>query len=640
MNTHVEKAKEAGNKKSNPWITAAAAVAVFFALNILASNLFTSSRLDLTSDRLYTLSDGSKNILAELSEPIQLRYYYSAKLVNDIPSLQSYGNRVRDLLEEFASNSNGKVRLDIIDPAPFSEAEDEAVGYGIRQLPISATGEVAYLGIVGTNSTDDLSVLPYLAQDQEDALEYEVTKLIYNLANPTKRTIGVISPLPLFGLPPSPVTQSRPANPWTMIQVLQESFEMEDLGTDLESIGADIDTVLVVHPKELPRKTVYAIDQFVLGGGKAMVFVDPLAEADNVQPDPENPMVMPETSSDLPNLLKQWGVEMVKEKIVGDPDAAIRVQYQGSRGGQTIEYLPWLSFTRDNLNREDFITNQLNQVNLGSAGFLVPVEGASTSLEPLLFSGPGSGEIERDTVFFARDPGAMLNNFEADGKSRWVAVRINGPVSTAFPDGRPRDIDEKRAAGKSDHLTASTSTINVVVFADVDILADRFWVRVENFLGVSVPSPFADNADLIFNALDNLGGNDDLIGLRSRGRYARPFEVVNDIQKRAEAKFRDQERELTASLQQTEQKIAELQSQRSDTSNVLLSPEQRAEIDNFRAQQLDTRKKLRAVQHNLQREIERLGTVIKFLNIGLVPLLILLAAIVISFSRAKNVRSA
>lgn len=623
-------------KPSNVGIAAIAAIVLYLAVNVLASNLLTSMRMDLTADRLYTLSEGTRNILEDLEEPLRLKLYYSAEQFTDIPSLQAHGRRVRDLLEEYASKAGDNIELEVIDPAPFSEAEDEAVGYGIRQLGISATGDVGYLGLVGTNSTDDTSVLPYLAPDQADSLEYEVTKLVYNLANPSKRVIGVVTDLPLFGLPPSPVTQRRPAEPWMMIEMLKESFELKDLGTDLTTVPEDVDTLMIVHPKDLPRETVYAIDQFVLAGGHAMVFVDPLAEIDQARPDPENPMVMPDTSSDLPELLTAWGVELVPDEVAGDPDAAIRVQYEGSRGPQTIEYLPWLSLKGDNLSQDDFVTNQLDQVNLGSAGILEVLEDTSVTVEPLLTTGPNGGPLPRDTVFFARDPGAMLENFEPGDAPLTLAVRIRGDVATAFPDGRPLDVDEKRAPKDAGHLSASEAPVNVMVFADVDMLADRFWVQVENFLGARVPSPFADNADLVFNALDNLGGNDDLISLRSRGRFQRPFEVVDRIRREAEAKFREREQQLTARLEETERKIAELQSQRSDAGNMLLSPEQRAEIDRFREEQIATRKELRAVQHDLERNIERLGTLVKFVNIGLVPVLVLVAAMVIGLTRGRR----
>lgn len=624
------------NKRLSHWSTALAAVALFLALNLTVGNLFTASRVDLTADRLYTLSDGTRNILVGLDEPIKLRYYYSAKLFADIPALQSHGKHVRDLLEEYVSKANGMLQLEVIDPAPFSEAEDEAVGYGIQQLAVSATGDFGYLGLVGSNSTDDQAVLPYLAADQADALEYEVTKLIFNLANPAKRTIGVITALPMFGLPPSPVTQRRPAEPWMMVQMLEESFDLRDLGADLTGVPDDIDTLLVVHPKALSRKTLYAIDQFVLAGGRAMVFVDPLAEVDNARPDPENPLALPNTASDMPELLAAWGIELVPEEVAGDADNAIRVQYQQSRGVSTIEYLPWLSLGPENLSSADFVTNQLTKVNLGSAGILRELPDATTTLEPLAVTGPNSAGLPRDMVMFARDPGAMLDNFEPDGTRKLLAVRVTGPVESAFPEGQPRDIDEQRAPANSAHLANSEGPINVMVFSDVDMLADRFWVQVENFLGSRVPSPFADNADLIFNALDNLGGNDDLISLRSRGQSSRPFEVVNAIRRAAEARFREQEQLLTARLAETESKIAELQSQRNDAGNMLLSPEQREEIDRFREEQVKTRKELRAVQHNLQRDIERLGTQVKFINIALVPVLVLIVAALVGLARSRR----
>ncbi|MSR14025.1 MAG: ABC transporter [Gammaproteobacteria bacterium] len=611
------------------------ALALFIGCNIVANETLTSQRLDLTSNQLYTLSDGSRSIVKMLDESVTIRLYFSAKQFADIPQYLTYGKRVRDLLEEYAANSDGKLNLSVIEPESFSEAEDQAVGYGIQQLPLSASGDMGYLGLVGTNTTDQELAIPYLNPEREDALEYEITKLIYNLANPRKRVIGLVTDLPVLGGAPDPQT-GQPGQAWASFEMLKEFFEIKALARDLVKIEDGIDTLLIVHPKDLPRKTLYAIDQFVLGGGKAMIFIDPLAEEDRPTQDQNNPMAMPKVDSNLPELLAKWGVTMAADQVAGDLDSAVRVSANSARGPQEINYLPWLQLFSDRLNRDDFVTNQLKNINVGSAGVLEHGKDAKITFTPLLTTGPHSGLIGRDSIFFVRDPAGLLSNFKADKANLVLAARLFGAVDTAFPEGQPLDEEEKSAPGNPNHLNASKAPINVIIVADTDILADRFWVRVQRFLGMQVPNPFANNADFLINAVDNLGGNDDLISLRSRGEYSRPFEVVNQIQREAEAQFRDREQALQAKLKETESKLQALQTKPEGGGEALLSAEQRKEIELFRGEQLKTRKELRSVQHDLQKNIERLGTLLKFLNIGAIPLLLSVFAIGASLYRARR----
>ncbi len=605
------------------------AAGLFIAINMVVNQTLTSQRLDLTENRLFSLSPGTENILKRLEEPIQLKFYFSSKLLSGAPVFLNYGTRIRDMLEEYVAKSGGKLELAMIDPEPFSEAEDQAVGYGIKQLPVNAAGDMAYLGLVGVNTTDEELAIPLFQPNKEDALEYELTKLIYTLAHPKKRVIGVISSLPVFGSP-----ADAPAAPWTLITLLREAFEVRDLGETPTEIAKDIDTLMVIHPKNLSEQTRYAIDQFVLRGGKAMVFVDPYAEEDRASPDPQNPLALPETGSDLPDLFEKWGIKLMENKVAADLDNAIRVAYAGKRGPQEIEYIPWLRLGPTNLNRQDFVTNALNTLNLGTAGILEKAEGAATEFTPLISTGKRSMPYERDAVIFVRDPAGLLENFKPGEKELVLAARIRGPVKTAFPNGRPKKKDDDPS--DPNFVAESTGPINLVVVADTDILANRFWVQFQNFLGMNIPSAIADNADFVINALDNLGGNDDLISLRSRGRYARPFDRVEEISREAEAQFRDKERALQAKLEETEKKLQELQQQKQGASSVLLSAEQKQEIERFREEQLKTRKELRAVQHDLKKNIERLGTELRFINIGLVPLLIGIAAIGLPLYRTRR----
>ncbi len=608
------------------------ALVSFIALNIFVNNTFTSWRLDVTKNDLFTLSDGTINILGKLDEPITLRFYYSEKQLSGIPELKSYGTRVRDILEEYVAHSDGKLQLKIVEPEPFSEAEDQAVSYGLRRLPVSDTGELAYFGLVGANTTDDELNIPFFSPREEISLEYDLTKMIYRLANPTRRLIGVISSMN--------VMEENSQPPWTIVSQMQEAFELRDLGTSFTEIDGEIDTLLIIHPKDLSPKTLYALDQFMLRGGKALVFVDPLSEIDPTMPDPEQPMVIPKHFSDLPLLFESWGVRLQDAKIAGDPSVSIRATYNSPRGPQSAEYIAWMKLTPANLNQDDFVTNQIKTLNLASSGILEPVEGATTRFTPLIYTSEESMPYERDAIIFVRDPSALLEQFEPGGKRLVLGARVNGMLKTAFPLGRPLDENETAKDGEDKNFLAeSTTPASLVIVADTDLLADRFWVQMQSYMGVQVPTAIADNGNFVVNALDNLGGNDDMISLRSREEYSRPFERVNEIRRDAENRFRDRERELQTRLQQTESRIAQLQQQKQKNNALLLSDQQKQEIDSFRSEQLRIRKELRAVQHDLQKNIEQLGTQLKFINIGLIPILIALFAIIMGMRKATRRKS-
>ncbi len=622
--------------KSQTLGSIAIALVLFLGVNIIGNETLTASRLDVTANRLYTLSEGTRNVLAQLDEPVKLRLYFSARQFETVPQYLNYGKRVRDLLEEYVAESGGKLELEVIEPEPFSEAEDQAVGYGIEQLPMNATGDMGYLGLVGTNAMDDEVPIPFLNPDREDALEYEISKLVYTLANPQKRVIGLISDLAVNGGPPQgPDAPPTPA--WASISQLKELFEVRELERATTKIDPAIDTLLVIHPKDLPAKTLYAIDQFVIRGGKAMVFVDPLAEEDRPERDPSNPMVMPKVDSSFEPLFKAWGIAVATDKVVADPKDAVRVSFDGPRGPQEVEYLPWLQLHGDRLDRDDFITSKLQGINVGTAGSIASLKEATTRLTPLLQSGPNAGLIERDSIFFVRDPNGLRESFKPGNAALTIAARVTGAARTAYPDGPPLDEEEKRGPGDPQQVKESKDGIHVIVVADTDVLADRFWVRIERFLGMQVPNPFANNGDFLVNAIDNLGGNDDLISLRSRGEYARPFERVEDIKREAEAQFRDREQALRAKLGETENKLRELQQGKGGEGEAaILSAEQRKELELFRNEQIKTRKELRAVQHELGKNIEALGERLKLVNIGLIPLLLAVVAVVVGALRQRR----
>ena len=606
------------------------AICLFIATIVLANTVLTTWRIDLTQNKLFTLSKGTINILNNLEEPVQLDFYFSQKAINDFPLLANYGIRVRDMLEELTTHAHGKLILNIIEPETFSEAEDQAVASGLRTVSVSANSDRVYFGLVGTNSTDDEKVIPFFQTNRESALEYDLTKLIYNLAYPDKRIVGVYSQLPIIG---KKGDQTAPT--WTIVNALKEFFEIIDLNQNIDALNQKIDVLMLVHPKKLNTETLYAIDQYLLKGGKAIIFLDPLAEQDKTQPDAASPNVMPILYSYLDEILEKWGLKISKEKIVADINAAMRVQASGPRGPQEIDYLPWLRLTNKNFNPDDFSTSELNILHMGTVGAIENINENEIKVEitPLIQTSKQSTKLERDLILFQRDPTVILNNFKSDEKNHLIAARIRGKVQTAFPDGLPVDKNNEELM---DDDFINEGNINVILVSDTDILADHFWIRKQDMLGVSVPQPIANNGDFVINSIENLSGSTDLINLRGRGKYSRPFERVEAIRKEAEAEFREREKELQVALQETENEIRKLQQEQGNEKSYLLNNKLTAEIEKLRNERLATRKELRSVQHDLRKNIEKLGSQLRFINIGLIPLLITLLALIIGIYRANR----
>ncbi len=601
---------------------------LFVATIILVNTTLTTWRLDLTENKLFTLSQGTINILRNLEEPIHLDFYFSRREISDFPGLANYGIRVRDMLEEYVAYADGKLILNIIEPEAFSEAEDQAVASGLRTITASAAGERIYFGLVGVNSTDDEKTIPFFQSNREAALEYDLTKIIYNLAYPDRRVVGVVSQLPLF--------KSRAGEDgWTIINAIREFFDVRDLGDEAERLDQSIDVLMLVHPKKLSTPALYRIDQYLLRGGKAIIFLDPLAEQDRSRPDPASPNTLPQLDSYLADMLSVWGLEMSREKIVGDLKAAMRVQTNSPRGQQEINYLPWLRLGKDNFNADDFSTSELNVIHLGTAGSLEMKEDKGLDFKPLIRTSRQSTKLERDLILFQRDPAVVLNNFKSENKRMTLAARVTGKAKTYFPDGRP-GADDGDGGETPDADFISEGDLNIILVTDTDILADHFWVRSQNLFGVSVPRQIANNGDFVINSLDNLSGNTDLISLRSRGRYARPFVKIEAITREAEMRFRQREKELRASLEETEKNIRRLQQEQGDETSYLLDNKLTAEIEKLRSKRLATRKELRSVQHELRKNIERLGAQLRFINIGLIPLLITVLALVLGIYRIRK----
>jgi len=600
---------------------ALAVLAVLFVAVILVSNtLFRGARLDLTQNHLYTLSQGTKNILSTIEEPVNLTLYFSDKAAAesaspDAAALRNYAPRVREMLAEMAARAGGRLRVTTIDPLPFSEDEDRATTLGLQALPWGQGGANLFLGIVGTNSTNGKSVMPIADPRKETFLEYDVAKMIHELSMAKKPAVGLISGLQMGAGFDAQTRQMR--QPWAIQSQLEQLFEVRTLTpAAVKTIDKDIGVLVVVQPKNLPDEAQYAIDQFVLRGGHLLVFVDPLAEADDSGADPNNPQaaMLADRSSDLPKLFKTWGVEFDPKKIVLDREHALQIT---TPQGQPIRHAAILGFTQRDLNPTDITTAQLQSINVSTAGYFQLVKDSKNKLTPLIQTSADAMTVPSDRVKFLSDPSQLLVDYKPDGTQPFVvAARLEGKFATAFP--------ERKDAG---HLTESQADGEIILVADTDILSNRLWVQVQPFFGQQVMNAFANNGDFTVNAVDNLGGSSDLISIRGRATSQRPFTTVDDMRRAAEESFRGKERELQQRLSDTEHKLTELQSGKSKENEMILSPEQKAELQKFQDQKVAIRKELRAVRRSLDDRIEALGTRLKLLNIGLMPLLITLFAL-------------
>lgn len=611
-NKNVEKRS---SKVSFPLAVTAIAFA-FLALVGLNNLLFNKARLDLTEGQIYSISDGSYQVLAQIDEPINLYFFFSNKTTEGLTSLRNYASRVQSLLEEYERFADGKINLQIIDPEPFSEAEDKAAEMGLTAAPLSALGDNVYLGLAGTNALDDKEIIAFFDPSQEQLLEYEISKLIHRLSNSSPNKVAMLSSLAIAGgTNPNPMAmqmgQPQQTPEWATYAQLQQLYEVEALQPEAESIPEDSNILLLVHPQNLTEGQLFAIEQFVLKGGKLLVFVDPNAESDNSGA----MMGMPGgSSSNLEKLFAAWGVYYDPQQVVLDAAKGLEIRLPNGLPGRHIGYL---GLDRNDIDSEDVVTTSLASINGASFGALAPAEDATTEFSALISSSEFAALVDvNEYKMSGQNPELLTRNFSPTNINYALAARISGPVKSAFSEV-PEGQDASSFVEQSDN-------VQVIVVADTDVLTDAFWVQTANFFGQTILQPFANNGDFLINAIDNLSGSSALLSVRGRGKYQRPFEVVEALTVEAEARFREQEQRLQQELEQTEAQLAQLQSAQSDNGALVLTPEQEAAIEEFMAQKLTIRKELREVRHQLDKDIESLGSWLKVLNIAVFPLLLTL----------------
>ena len=583
----------------------------FLLFNAFSGLVFTHARLDLTEQKLYTISEGTKTILEGLDKPIELDFFYSDEATKGLVALRNYARRVEELLRAYERESGGKLKLHVVDPEPFSEEEDRAAELGLQAVPLNQGGDKVYFGLAATNAEGRTQSIPFFALDQEEFLEYELSRLVQSLASPQMPVVGVLSDLPITGGFDMRTQQATP--PWTVLEQIRQLFHIESLERNVDMIPANVSVLMLVHPKALPEPTLYAIDQFVMRGGKLLVFLDPYSEAD-----PGMGFMPGEPGdgkgSNLTPLLKAWGVHMAPDRVVLDAANAMSVGVGEER--RPVRHPGWLSLPQQTMDTDDVTTASLESLTMATAGFLEPLENATTRFTPLVQSSTYAMPIEAQRFATLENPEVLLRDLEPTGERYTLVARIQGPARSAYPDG---------IEGRKDGLKDSAS-INVIAVADTDLLADRMWVQVQDFFGQRMPQPWADNGTFVVNALDNLSGTDALISVRSRGRFARPFVVVEELQRQAENRFREKEEALQQRLAATEAQLAELQGPNADGA-IELTAEQQAALQRYMQEKLRIRKELREVRYQLNADIDALGRLLKFFNIALVPLVLTLVVL-------------
>ncbi len=601
------------------------------AIITIVSNL--RLRTDLTDEKLYTLSDGSRQLLGKVDHDVTLKYYFSASSSETPMGLKNYADKIRDLLKEYEIAGQGRVILEAYDPKPDSDEEEWARRHGIQPQQTNPFGLPTYFGLVAVCG-DAEEAIPGFSPSTEATLEYDITRLITRVVWPEKPILGIMSSLPVLGSPQNPMAQRdrRQADPgWTVLSELRYDYTVREVPEEVESIDSGIQTLIVIHPKNFSEKTQFAIDQFVLRGGRLMVFVDPLCIADFEANPQANPMMqqMPQADapgpSSLETLFAAWGVRFDTAKIVADRSLATPL----NAGNGKVEKNPaFLSLDADNLAADDLLTARLTQVMMPFAGALTDETSDDITFKPLITtSKDDNGVIDAMAMQYGMAPNREM---KPDGVQRVLAARLRGEFKTAFPGG----MVGSDTNAVPDALESGKST--VIVFGDVDMLHDRFCVQIVNSLFGASARPINDNLTLFANTVEQLSGKEELIGVRSRGKSNRPFKKVDELEVKAARQWQAEEERLETALQEAQQRLSALENQKTGSDRLILSKEQQDELEQFRTKQAETRRELKNVRKSLNRDIERLGIKLKIINVGLIPLIVVCFGIVHGIRRRRR----
>jgi len=611
------------------------------AVNLMAH--FFPLRYDLTEERLYTISEGSRKILAGLTDPVRINFYYSRNNSELPPNFKIYAQRVQELLEEYVALSKGMVVLKILDPKPDTDEEEWAQKYGIKPITLPS-GNTVYFGAV-ISMLDQEMLLPYFDQRRENFLEYDISQAIQKVGSTSTSKVGLLSVLNLQG-GRSMIPGQPPAQKWVFLNELEKSVTVENLALTIEEIPDDINLLIVLHPRSFNPRLRYAVDQYVLRGGRLVVLLDPNARIDMTSPANQFGQ-QPQLSSDLPELLKQWGVDYDVAKVVGDRLHATQV----NTGQGVMSFPMWMTFRSDSLDQKHPITAQLENLLFVEAGSLKKATDSKTEFTPLLSLSAKSGLIDTFQLRFAA-PDQLSRDMKVDGEAKAVMAITTGIFSSAFPNGQPakeKKNPEASAAGeesgeetplKHPHLLEATELNSILLFSDVDFLSDQFSVQKLNFLGQTIIQPRNDNLNLMLNSAEHLSGNEALMSIRSRGRFSRPFTRLLAMQRQAQLRHQTEEKLLLSQLEEVQQRLNSLLESAGEQgqSEVILPPEVQVEIEKFREEERQARRKLREVRKILRQDIERLGQGLLLLNMLLVPLIVGIIGLIVYRLRTRRRR--
>jgi len=613
---------------------------LYVAANLLLSDNLPEARLDVTEDRLFTLSPGTHATLDKIDEPIELYLFYSDRLGREVPFYATYVRRVRELVNEIVSAANGKVVFYEYDPQPFSKAEDRAVVMGVQGIPlVQGSDDLAYFGLAGINTVDEVDVLPFFQPDRENLLEYDLVELIHGLTVPEPTVIGVISALPIFGDMAARL-QGQASPQWAIAKPLTTGFTLVNLPQSFDRLPPHINVLMVVHPRELGQRELYEIEQFLFRGGRALMFLDPKSEAPSAMTT-VGPKEASSSSTGLGRLLEHWKISVSTEQLLGDRELAWRINAGTPQRVVLADYVVWLGVTSQYMAAADPVTAHLPRINIASAGFIERAPDSPLIMEPLLFSSEQSAPVPVELVAgLSPDIVKLSEDFSPDSERYVLAARLAGQVSTAFPQGAPAPT-VPTTAPEPVQRKRSQGPIKLILVADSDLLQDHMWLETQAFFGREVTRPIAENANFVINALENLSGSDELITLRSRGVSRRPFERVRELRQRAESALREKEQALKGKLKATQDKISSLEGARpgpaasagETETEVSLSARDRSDIERLRREMLSIRADLRAVQRDLIKDVQQLETRLELLNIAAMPILIGVLACVLGFIR-------
>lgn len=584
-------------------------ILIFFSINVITNNILSSARVDFTENKLYSLSNGTISLLKDLKEPIHIRLFVSSNLVKDVPQLSTYANRVETILQTYSNISNGKITLEIIDPKPFSDAEDRAVGMGINSFNATEMSDALYFGLAATNSTIGQKNIPIFSPERETFLEYDLTSLISDLSQIEKPVISIIDNLGLNA-------DTRIGKPEQQIlKQMKEMFQVEKIDENSNKLNKNTKVLMIIHPKFLSDETLYMIDQWVLNGGATLIFLDPYAETEISRQQGMPPM---NPRSNLKKLLDTWGIKFDDKKAVLDSEFGFRISRNiNGRDIQVTNY-PWLNIRGEGLNKNESSLSNLSTIVMTTAGSFELIDDKSV-LEPIIISSQKSGLGDAQKAGDPKgDPRDLLPNIKSDNKNLTVAGWVKSNLNTSFRDKKNKDNNQ---------LLKSSKKSNILLVADVDMLMDRNWLTQRG--------AFANNGDFVLNVIEKMVGGNALSDLRGKSTSWRPFEKIIALEKIAEEKFLIEEQMLAKKLKGMEDKIRNL-TQNNDEDSDVLSPETIKAIDGFKTEMMTTRSQLRNVKFDLRRDVETLKKWIISINVAILPIIFAGFALILSLRRKRK----